>query len=418
MPNAVQDTRPGLAIVTNSITPYHVNLQQLIARGIPELKLHVLISHWASDFKWEVSIPPEVHLTRFGVEGEHPLDNPLRRPIWDWRKGGRFIRYFKEHDVRATILGGYRFISYGRLMNYCYRAGIPFWVNQDSNVRCDPEHSPFSKFAKSSIYSWWTRRCAGVFSMGKFGDQFFIKYGADPNRLYRVPYWPNYDAFTLADEDGLQRFRQRFGLSEHRRYLLFSGRLAPVKRVDLLIDAFAQMAEKRPDWDLLLIGDGILRAELRRRVPEALRNRVIWTGFLDGSDLVLANHAAEALVLPSDHEPWALVVQEAMAAGRTVVASDIVGAAQEMVTDGVSGRIFEKGKVESLRQALEDVTQPGRTEEYRAEAVKALKRYREEVNPVAEVRRALADAGVLSSASAPANGVHRPATQTTCSTNA
>ena len=62
-------------------------------------------------------------------------------------------------------------------------------------------------------------------------------------------------------------------------------------------------------------------------MPEALRSRVVWTGFLDHGEPAFVYHSADVLVLPSDREPWALVIQEAMAAGLTVVASDVVGAA-------------------------------------------------------------------------------------------
>ena len=395
MTDRVHDNRPGLAIVTNSITPYGVNLQRLIAEGIPELKLHVLISHWASDFAWQVEVPPEIHLTRFGIEGEHPLENPLRRPIWEWRKGGRFIRYFQEHDIRATIIGGYRFISYARLMSYCHRAGIPFFVNADSNIRGEPQLSAIQRFSKRRIYDWWMKRVSGVFSMGKLGDEFFIKYGATAGQLYRVPYWPDFDAFSGVDVDRLERFRQKYGLDGQRRRLMYSGRLIPVKRVDLLIDAFAAIAADRPNWDLLIVGDGVLREELHRRVPDALRNRVTWTGFIEGRELVVAYHAADVLVLPSDREPWALVVDEAMAAGLTVVASDVVGAAHELIVDGESGRVFLRGDASSLKSALEDISHPDRIENYKTAATEALKRYREVVDPIAEVRRALCDAGVL-----------------------
>jgi glycosyltransferase involved in cell wall biosynthesis len=392
------DSRPGLAIVTNSITPYGLNLQRLIAAGLPELKVHVLISHWAADFEWQVEIPPEIQLTRFGTEGEHPLENPLRRPMWEWHKGGRFIQYFRDNNIRATIIGGYRFISYARLMNYCYRRQVPFFVNADSNIRSEPRLSPLKKFAKRKIYAWWMKRVSGVMSMGELGDEFFIEYGAEPHRLYRVPYWPDFDSFARDDEVGLARFRQKFGLDGRRRYLLFSGRLVPAKRVDLLIDAFAAIARDRPGWDLLIVGDGVLRDELQHRVPEELRQRVIWTGFLEGRELAVAYHAADVLVLPSDHEPWALVVEEAMAAGMAVATSDIVGASHELIADGVSGRIFLRGDPDSLRRALDDITHPDQIDQYKTQATAALERYREKVDPVIEIRRALRDAGVLGTA--------------------
>jgi glycosyltransferase involved in cell wall biosynthesis len=280
-------------------------------------------------------------------------------------------------------------------MNHCYRKGIPFFVNSDNNIRCDPRHPAYKRFIKQRIYDWWMKRVSGVFSMGEFGDQFFMNYGAKPDRLYRLPYWPDYDAFTHVDPVELERFQQKFSLNRRQRHVLYSGRLVPVKRVDLLIDAFVNVASSHPEWNLLIVGDGIKRDELQRRVPQELRQRVVWTGFLEGRELAVAYHAADTLVLPSDHENWALVVQEAMAAGLPVIASDVVGAAREMVVDGQGGRIFKTGDINSLQRSLEEVIRPDNIERYKDEAKLALKRYRERVNPVAEVRRALTDAGVL-----------------------
>src|SRR5438309_773117 len=117
------DAPPGLAFVVNSLTPYGLNLYRSIATGIPELKLHVLLTHSAADFQWQVDIPSEFQLVRFCTEGENPLANPLRRPLQDWRKGGQLIRYVRENQIQAVMIIGYRFISLLRLMNYCHSAG-------------------------------------------------------------------------------------------------------------------------------------------------------------------------------------------------------------------------------------------------------------------------------------------------------
>src|SRR5262249_43820612 len=86
------DVRPGLAIVANVMTPYRANLHRLVAAGIPELKLHTLVTHGVGDFDWSVAVPPEINTTDFSTSGEHPLDNPLRRPIGEFRKASRLIR--------------------------------------------------------------------------------------------------------------------------------------------------------------------------------------------------------------------------------------------------------------------------------------------------------------------------------------
>ena len=390
------DQRPGLAYVTNSVTPYHVNLHRLIAADIPELKFHAIITHGAADFKWRVNnIPSEINLAHFGTDSEHPLANPLRHPLKEWKKGRRVIRHLQENRVVAVVINGYRFIPYMQVMNYCHRAGIPFFVNSDSNIRAEWPMGPLKAFAKRTIYDWWIKRASGIMPMGKLGDQFFLKYGADPGRFYHVPCWPDFDVFSKVDPERLQRFRRKFQLRDQRHYILYMGRLVPDKRVDLLIDAFAQLADERPDWDLLIVGDGVLRDELARRVPDRLRSRVVWTGFVDGGETASAYHAADVCVVPSDMEPWALVVQEAMAAGLAVVSSDRPGAAYELIEDRISGRVFSAGNIQDLKSALLEVTVPESLSRYKQQSRDRLAEWRRIVNPVAEVRRALYDFGAL-----------------------
>src|SRR4051794_18126257 len=97
------DLRPGLVIVSNAIAPYRVNLHRLIAAGIPELELHTLVTHGIPDFDWQVHVPPEIHVHNISKPGEHPLDNPLRRPWREIRKGAQLVRCLNEHNARAVI---------------------------------------------------------------------------------------------------------------------------------------------------------------------------------------------------------------------------------------------------------------------------------------------------------------------------
>jgi glycosyltransferase involved in cell wall biosynthesis len=385
----------GLAMIANCMTPYRMHLHELLAAGVPELKLHTLITHGHADFKWQLRPADSINVVDFGCPGDSPLASPFRAPLREWRKGGRLIQYLCENNVRAVICFGYNYLSYVRVFQHCRRAGVPLFVNNDSNIRSERRLTPLKSWLKRRIYSWWLARAAGVMPMGQLGEEFFLKYGADPSRFYRLPYTPDYDAFGSVDAARLQRFRTKCGLCGGRRVLLFSGRLAQVKRVDLLIDAFALSAADRPDWDLLIVGGGPLGDVLRRRVPEWLRPRVVWTGFLEQDELNLAYHAADVLVLPSDREPWAVVVQEAMAAGLAVVASDVVGAAHELIADGSAGQVFGAGNVEALRQALLTVTDPKHIDRFKQGSREALRAWRDRLDPVAEVRRALTDVGVL-----------------------
>jgi glycosyltransferase involved in cell wall biosynthesis len=392
-----QDQRPGFAIISNSLPPYRVNLHKLIAAGIPELKLHTLVTHGDAEFVWSVQPPAEIHATHYGRKGDSPLTGTFRTPLYEWRKGGRMLEYLRSNNVQVVMLNGYRYISYLRVIDHFHRHEMPVFVRSDSSLPRERGVSPLKQFFKRRAYDWWVPRVSGVMSMGTLGDKFFLKYGANPRYLYRVPCWPDYEAFAHADPVGLEGFRRKYGLSRERHYVLFSGRLHHNKRVDLLIDAFAAIAGQRADWDLLIVGDGALGDELRRRVPEALRSRVVWTGFVDGEEPVLAYHAADVLVLPSDLEPWALVIQEAMAAGLAVVSSDASGAAHDLIDDEQSGRIFPAGDLAELKRAMLQVTDPEALSRFKHGSRAALDRWIARTDPIAEIRRALTEFGVLKS---------------------
>jgi glycosyltransferase involved in cell wall biosynthesis len=398
--NGALDDRSGLAIIANCNAPYRADFHARLVAGIPELKLHSLFTHGAPDFKWSINVPTSINATYFGLPDDSPTASPFRFPRREWRKGRQLIDYLESHNTRAVICIGYRYLSYLRAIRWCGRAGVPLFYHNDSNIRNERRLSPTRQFGKNLIYAWWMPRVTGIFSMGELGDQFFLKYGARREQLYHVPWTPDYCRYETVDLTALAAFRHKFKLRDDRKYILYSGRLVPVKRVDLLIDAFAAIADSRPEWDLLIVGDGILRSELEARVPERLRNRVVWTGFLQESECAVAYHAAEFLVLPSDVEPWALVVPEALAAGRPVVASDAVGAAYDLVADRTNGGIFPAGDLPALKQCLLEATDGVNIRVYQAQARPALDAWRERINPVAEVRRALVECGVMAAESA------------------
>jgi glycosyltransferase involved in cell wall biosynthesis len=98
--------------------------------------------------------------------------------------------------------------------------------------------------------------------------------------------------------------------------------------------------------------------------------------------------------VPSDYEPWGVVVTEAVAAGLAVAASDVVGAAADVVEDGVNGRIFRRGEAGHLTACLLDLTDPRNTDAAKAASRGVLARWRAEADPVEGLRRALASAGL------------------------
>jgi glycosyltransferase involved in cell wall biosynthesis len=393
---ATADGRPALAVISNSCPPYRLHVLRRIVREIPQIKLFSVFTHEISNSTWAFDPPAEIGPVSFG-RGE-PAAAPMN-PSWavrEWRKGGRIIDWLKAQQVRAVVIGGYNDPGRLRVIRWCHQHDVPCFLQADSNVLDDTQTAGIRARIKKAVVSRVVRWCDALLVCGRLGKEYFFKYGARDEQIFYHPYEPDYSLIRALPADAVERARARFGIRPDRRLMIYSGRLVPVKRVDLLIDAFAAIADRRPEWDLLIIGDGPLRAELQSRLPERLRSRATWTGFMDDQTTVSALYrAGDVLVLPSEYEPWALVINEAAAAGLAIVASNIVGAAAELVRDGVNGHIFASRNLDQLTECLLDVTDASRIDSMKSASARVLEDWRRRADPIDGLKQALQRATVL-----------------------
>lgn len=382
-------------MLSNEVVPYRVHLLNRVSDEIPEVELHSLFLESRPQlFPWQLGVGDVPHAVSFSPAH---TTGPFRA-LKEWKRGSSAIKYLKEQGVSVVLVSGYSNLSLLRVINYAKRAGVPVFIKADSNVRGDAASSPIHKWLKERLVGWVVRSSTGVMPMGRLGIEYFEKYGASRSECYIVPYEPDYAFFAAKpDAEEIADFVSRHGLrgDRNRNRIIFSGRLVDVKRVDMLVTAFLSIAEARPNWDLLIAGDGVLRDSLRELVPLHLEDRILWLGFCGPADLRCAYHLSDVLALPSSKEPWGVVVSEAAAAGLVIVASDVVGAASEIVQDGVNGRIFRSGDVEALRSALAEVTDSTRLPLFKARVKPALGSWRERSDPVSGIREALHDVGVI-----------------------
>lgn len=137
---------------------------------------------------------------------------------------------------------------------------------------------------------------------------------------------PNGICASAFRNDDTAAFRMRHGLGD-RSFVLFMGRINPIKGPDLLLEAFLSAADRFPDIDLVFAGpDGGLADELRRRAAEHhAGNRVRFLGYLGAEEKSQAYHAAELLVVPSRSEAMSIVAIEAGICGKPVLMTDRCG---------------------------------------------------------------------------------------------
>jgi D-inositol-3-phosphate glycosyltransferase len=137
--------------------------------------------------------------------------------------------------------------------------------------------------------------------------------------------------------------RRQLGLGDGDRILLFVGRIEPLKGVDILLGAAAQIESASDCFVIVIGGDSTARNEVAHlrslAVQLGIAERVMFLGPVDHERLPMFYSAADVCVVPSFYESFGLVALEAMACGTPVVASR-VGGLTGTVRDGETGYLI------------------------------------------------------------------------------
>ena len=145
-------------------------------------------------------------------------------------------------------------------------------------------------------------------------------------------------------------WRETEGIRSSEVVFLHVGSFKPAKNHRLLIEAFGEAVGKLPNLKLFLVGDGELRPDIEKLVGEkSLGQNIRFLGLRNDIPELLA--ACDVFILSSDYEGFGLVIAEAMAAGRPVIAT-AVGGVPELVEDGVTGLLVSPQDIQALSKAM------------------------------------------------------------------
>ena len=224
---------------------------------------------------------------------------------------------------------------------------IPYWLESDGGF-------PKSGAGiKEKVKKHFIKGAMGYFSTADVHDQYYLQYGAEPERIHRYPFTSLYrrdilDAPVTPEEKAAAR--KKLGITEER-VLLSIGQFIRRKGFDILIEAMAKL----PSGVGCYIVGGEPTQDYLNQVQRLGLTSVHFVGFQ--SKQVLADYfmAADVFVLPTREDVWGLVVNEAMAKGLPVVTTDRCVAGLELITEPALGKIVPVEDAESLALALENV---------------------------------------------------------------
>jgi glycosyltransferase involved in cell wall biosynthesis len=235
--------------------------------------------------------------------------------------------------------------------------GIPVLIRAESWLG-DRERSGAKLAAKRLFFRTLSQMIDGVLPIGTLNSEYWRYYLGEDFPLFLMPYAVDNEYFQQRSAEAAPRreeLRRELNLDPGRPVILFASKLQGRKRADDLLEAYKRLAAVpgvEPHPYLVIVGDGEQRQALERAAQQTGLESIRFCGFRNQSELPRFFDLATVFVLPSRHEPWGLIVNEVMNAGRAVIVSDEVGCQRDLITDGVEGVIFPAGNVEALADAL------------------------------------------------------------------
>jgi glycosyltransferase involved in cell wall biosynthesis len=173
-------------------------------------------------------------------------------------------------------------------------------------------------------------------------------YGVEKSKVRIVPNGVDTEKFKPTET---QAARRQFGLG-NEPCVLFVGNLIPRKGLSFLLEAAKKIVKENRDTQFLIVGEGPLKTPLTMSLESAdLSGNFKLLGNLKEDALPAIYNCADVFVLPSIQEGQGIVLLEAQASGKPVVAFD-VGGIDEAVRNGETGLLVKRGNSEELAEAL------------------------------------------------------------------
>lgn len=234
----------------------------------------------------------------------------------------------------------------------CRSSKTAFLFGTDASSILARDGSEWKRFVKKSLWPHLYSLADQVIVPSSATRDLMLSLGLPADRVTLTPYSVDNDWWTAQSmKVDKGTIYASWGITSDTCVILFCAKLQPWKRpLDILR---ALVRANLSDALLIYVGDGSQRCELEEEATRlGVRQRVRFLGFLNQTQLPAVYTTADMMVLPSEYEPFAVVVNEAYCCGCPVIASDRVGAARDLILPIDPGLVYPCGSVETLAALL------------------------------------------------------------------
>jgi glycosyltransferase involved in cell wall biosynthesis len=249
----------------------------------------------------------------------------------------------KAWQADALLVYGWSYNSHLKVIRH-FKNKVPVYFRGDSTLLDDKKG--FKSALRAVFLKWVYSHVDHAFYVGTNNKAYFKKHGLKDSQLTFAPHAIDNDRFGVNRADEAGALRQTLGVNANEVLLLFAGKFEEKKAPQLLLDAFLTLNMAKTH--LLFVGDGILEASLKTKAGK--NSNVHFMAFQNQLAMPAVYQACDLFCLPSKGpgETWGLAINEAMAAGKAILASDKCGCAADLIRPGFNGEIFESEKSGSI----------------------------------------------------------------------
>lgn len=259
------------------------------------------------------------------------------------------IEEIKEWNATAILIYGWNFKSHFKALRF-FKNKIPVLFRGDSTLL--DEKNGIKKILRRIFLKYVYTYVDVALYAGAANKNYFKAHGLRDAQLEWMPHAIDNKRFeaTLNTRNEAASLRQKLNISTNATVFLFAGKLEEKKQPDFLAHIFCNLAI---DATILLIaGSGVLEKYLKEKYSPHPQIRFL--DFVNQEQMPIVYACCDVFVLPSKGpgETWGLSINEAMAAGKAVIASDACGAAYDLFRDATNGFVFERNNAEMLKKSL------------------------------------------------------------------
>jgi glycosyltransferase involved in cell wall biosynthesis len=255
------------------------------------------------------------------------------------------IRTIREYDPTHILLFGWAHYSHFRILNYFSGKARILFRGDSTALR---QQHLLKSLTKKVVLKYIYSQVNHAFYTGINNKYYFKNYGLKNNQLSFAPHAVDNERYACI-KDTLE-IREMFRIKDSAILILFAGKFTTVKNPEMLLKAFVQL--QLTNTHLLLVGDGPLAAGLRDTYRH---EKIHFLPFQNQSDMPSVYQSCDLFCMPSKSESWGLAINEAMAAGKAILASDMVGCHADLVKPA-NGMIFQNNSLTDLKHKLIKLT--------------------------------------------------------------